>query len=142
MITGEQYCKSQGLDFSIWPKQNVPAEEFYKRNIPLVVACSNCTMTMTIGSSVIEKGCFYCSDCAEAITESLNQKLSESDIVQFFHSIKNIWVDDDNKLNMNLHHSGGELNRYHHVMRDNYSEGSFLDNLLKLIEDHLNENRK
>ncbi len=46
----------------------IPASEFDKHNLPMVVACTNCTMTMPIFSCWIDEEDFtFCGDCCGGV---------------------------------------------------------------------------
>ena len=48
------------------PKGNISSEWFAKNNIPMVVRCRHCGMTMASPSAFIDdEGYTYCPDCAE-----------------------------------------------------------------------------
>lgn len=48
------------------PEGNISAEWFYNNDLPMIVRCSCCEMSMAISSAWIdEEGYIYCSDCAD-----------------------------------------------------------------------------
>lgn len=48
------------------PDGDIPGSWFFENNLPMVVSCSCCGMTMTLPSAWIDdEGYTYCSDCAE-----------------------------------------------------------------------------
>lgn len=48
------------------PDGSVPASWFAEYNLPLIVSCTCCGMTMVLPSALIDDdGCAYCSSCAE-----------------------------------------------------------------------------
>jgi hypothetical protein len=69
MKTGKEYCEERGLYFEAFLGCAVPAEEFTKRKIPLVVVCNGCNMSLAFPNSYIEDNHVYCGDCAEVYIE-------------------------------------------------------------------------
>lgn len=72
MKTGVEICGERGLHFEDWPGSNIPAEEFEKRGITMIVACKSCASTMAFPSCMVHSnGYIYCEDCAEAFDDSV-----------------------------------------------------------------------
>lgn len=63
MYTFEQWIKkNRNLEM---PKGNVPAEWFAEHDLPMVVRCTCCEMTMAAPNAFLdEEGYTYCSDCS------------------------------------------------------------------------------
>jgi hypothetical protein len=67
LITVGEYLLSHGREY---PKANennsIPSNAFAKANLPMVVACSNCEMTMACHEYLpcTRDGIIYCDDCA------------------------------------------------------------------------------
>ena len=50
------------------PEGTISGEWFYEHQIPMVVACCCCRMTMASPSAWIDdEGYIYCSDCADVV---------------------------------------------------------------------------
>lgn len=48
------------------PHDNIPGTWFSENDIPMVVSCTCCGMTMASPSALIdEDGCCYCSSCGD-----------------------------------------------------------------------------
>ena len=64
MRTFEQWAKDErGLDL---PGNTIPGSWFVEHNIPMVVACTCCEMTMCVVSALIDDdGQCYCGSCSE-----------------------------------------------------------------------------
>lgn len=72
--TGIQFCKDQGLPELKEGETGWNGEVFYKINLPMVVACYNCGMTMTIISRnvrVQDDNIFWCKDCCPEKDENV-----------------------------------------------------------------------
>ena len=67
MLSFTDYIKQEiGLEI---PKGNISGEWFYEHQIPMVVRCSCCGMTMASPSAwVDDEGYTYCADCADVVS--------------------------------------------------------------------------
>jgi len=64
MISFREYVESK-MNIEM-PKGSIPGSWFSEHNLPMIVQCSCCTMTMAAPSAWIdEEGYTYCSCCAE-----------------------------------------------------------------------------
>lgn len=63
MQTFEQWLKvKRNIEM---PKGSVPAAWFAEQDLPMIVMCSCCEMTMALPNAYInDEGYTYCSDCA------------------------------------------------------------------------------
>lgn len=62
MISFRQYVESQNIKM---PHGNIPGSWFMENNLPMVLRCSCCDMTMASPSVWIDdEGYVYCGDCA------------------------------------------------------------------------------
>ncbi len=73
MMTVESYLKSKGREY---PKPDgedgsISLAAFEAVGVPMVVACTNCEMTMVCGPKVPcdEDGRIWCTECAEAFED-------------------------------------------------------------------------
>lgn len=83
MITVGQYLKSIGKSF---PKADadgtIPMSRFTEANLPMVVQCTHCTMTMCLRESLpcTQCGLVYCDECGamyEACDEGYRPNMAE-----------------------------------------------------------------
>lgn len=57
-----EYLKNKGIEI---PKGSVPMAWFDKNDLPVIVECNCCGMTMCSLSAYLDKDMFtYCGDCA------------------------------------------------------------------------------
>jgi hypothetical protein len=60
--TGEDIARERGLDLD---RDQIPAADFAAAGLPLIVACTGCTMTMNVlSANVTDDESVYCADCA------------------------------------------------------------------------------
>lgn len=62
MKTAEEWLKKE-LDIEM-PKGNINGSWFVEHNLPMIVECSCCRMTMALPSAYVDdNGCIYCGEC-------------------------------------------------------------------------------
>jgi len=65
MQTFEQWIKTKGIEL---PQGDIDAGWFEKHNLPMIVSCICCGMTMPIWVAYIdEDDLVYCADCAGVV---------------------------------------------------------------------------
>lgn len=66
MRTAETYIfEERGIEM---PKGNIPGSWFVENDLPMIVECACCRMTMTLPSAMIaDDGSCFCPSCAEGL---------------------------------------------------------------------------
>ena len=74
LLSFKQYLACIGKELKEDERGMIPASEFDRAKIPIIVECSGCSMTMPVVAALIEwdtRQCF-CSSCARLETEEPN----------------------------------------------------------------------